>query len=157
MGADLYRHGFEENRKKYEPLFEKWIKRRDTFHQNTKLATLNDATKDYYIKQEKWCQSQVTRWWNKMYPEKYYFRDSYNDSSIMWQLGLSWWKDVIPKLKDGLLSGDSLFEVKELVKNAPVPDYTNRSDRSYYTKKRERLIKLLSDAYLNDESITCSL
>lgn len=30
-----------------------------------------------------------------------YFRDSYNDSSLLWQYDLSWWADVTPILENG--------------------------------------------------------
>jgi hypothetical protein len=30
----------------------------------------------------------------------YYFRDSYNNSSVLWKLDLSWWKDVVEYCDD---------------------------------------------------------
>jgi hypothetical protein len=35
-----------------------------------------------------------------MHPASAYFRDSYNGYSLLAQLGLSWWRDVLPKLDE---------------------------------------------------------
>jgi hypothetical protein len=52
-----------------------------------------------------------------------YFRDSYNPTSIMWNLGLSWHSHVIPMLdEDELLQPDKGAVLLEMVKSAkPLP------------------------------------
>lgn len=92
MGADLYIESlYEANRKKYEGLFEKWVKVRDGFDRGSEAAAE--------------AQKEVSLYFDRMHA-KGYFRDSYNDSSVLWLYGLSWWEDVSSKLvnKKGMLT-----------------------------------------------------
>src|SRR6185437_1103411 len=44
-----------------------------------------------------------------LHNSKAYFRDSYNLSNVLWTLGLSWWRDVLPFLNEQLeLKGQKL-------------------------------------------------
>lgn len=79
MGADMYIKGvYEVNRAKYEPLFEHWVKARDS------------AT-DPVAKES--AQEEVSKFYELMQSEGY-FRDSYNGTNVLNKLGLSWWQDI---------------------------------------------------------------
>jgi len=45
-------------------------------------------------------QAEVNRLFSAMHPEGAYHRDAYNSFSLVAQLGLSWWRDVAPRLED---------------------------------------------------------
>lgn len=60
---------------------------------------------------------------NAMYPPDGYFRDSYNETSLFWVLGLSWWTDVgdlmdrrnpIVDEETGTRLNESLYESEEI-------------------------------------------
>jgi len=112
MGADLYIECKEadEYDARLKSLVESAIATRNA------LITLHGADRDR--KTLKFLNSEVQsaqdevdalddQRWSK---NPHYFRDPYNDSSILWRLGLSWWQDVgkmldeqfegQPKLKD---------------------------------------------------------
>lgn len=80
MGADLYIEPiFKENKEKYEDLFNKAVAERDKFNV---LGKKEEAEK---------AQKEVSEYYDKMYSVGY-FRDSYNGTSLLWKLGLSWWE-----------------------------------------------------------------
>lgn len=82
MGADIYLNtDYQPNHEKYEPLFVAWARRRDAYHERGAENLANDA------------QKKVTEYYNKMF-ETGYFRDSYNESNLLWTMDLSWWGDV---------------------------------------------------------------
>lgn len=87
MGADLYAVGYEKHRRAAEQLFDAAVKKRDE-------NLLPNGQADPEL------QAQVDKAWDAMYPAELYFRDSYNPSSVMWRLDLSWWGDVEPDVKD---------------------------------------------------------
>jgi hypothetical protein len=68
------------------PAFEAAVAKRDSFEQGTP--------------EFKAAQEEVDRCYDFLYPAEFYFRDSYNATSVMWRLGLSWWRDVEPDIKD---------------------------------------------------------
>ena len=156
MGADLYMvKGYHEHAAKLRPAFDAAVKAR------------NDLPKNAAPEAKARAQAKVDRVYKRMYPEHLYFRDSYNDSSVAWRLGFSWWTDVIPKLgKGGVLSKKqcaALAERLERTKLEPVTaDFAKGWGASpakvnaYFTKKRARLIRFLK---LGAESrgIECSL
>src|SRR5512146_3228468 len=90
MGADLYIESISNKQKAtYEPLFNAAVRARE-------------SNKDESRKDE--LQAEVSKYYDLMYAEGY-FRDSYNITSVLKRLGLSWWKDVGPLLnKKGYLS-----------------------------------------------------
>lgn len=84
-------------------------------------------------KAKEW-QGEVERYYDLMYSDNpFYFRDSYNDSSVMWQLGLSWWGDIIPMLVEEeetqrrFLTPEDCLKVADMVEarslSLEVPDY----------------------------------
>ena len=109
-----------------------------------------------------------------------YFRDSYNATSVLRTLGLSWWNDVGPLLdqyspeEDSSLGGDGLQAFRQMVANAEqrLPDKeelfvsnalvdddenTVESWHNYYREKRERLLKFIDHAIEMGEPIYFSI
>lgn len=160
MGADLYIHRITDVAKeKYSPLFEEAVKLRN------KSA---DSVKEYH-------QKKVNEYYNAMYPDEGYFRDSYNGTNLLWTLNLSWWQDA-PKYLDenGNLKGDKLSEFRDLIVSAP-QHLPNREEliklhcrvdeegensvegwHKFFVEKRERLIKFLNSAIENKDEIVVS-
>lgn len=87
MGADLYITKITDAAdKQYRPAFDRACQERDEY---LKLCNMAKSEK---------MQKVIDETYRKMLPDDGYFRDSYNDSSVLWQFGLSWWKDAIPML-----------------------------------------------------------
>ena len=155
MGADLYINKlYQPNLEKYKPLFEAAVQRRDS------------ATDAEEINLH---QAKVDEYYDLMYSEGY-FRDSYNDSSVLWQLELSGWGDVIPMLnRRGNLVGKNLDAFIAMLENRQIPDKENLSHIShdndqelqewhtYFVEKRLRLIEFLKTAKQLRAPVYCSL
>ena len=160
MGADLYIEKiYDKLRVQYEPEF--------------KDAVLNRDTTTDPREKSRW-QEKVDEAWDKMYDPSGYFRDSYNNTSIMCRLGISWWQDVTPMLdKKEYLQVPSIRLLKEMVStvelklpteqelindNCQVDEKnTVESWHRYYREKREQLLQFLDNALKMEEPILCSL
>lgn len=159
MGADLYiRSITNAAAKKYKPAFEDACRERDSAHQRGDEAG------------EKAAQARVMEAYDAMYPEDGYFRDSYNATSLLGQIGLSWWQDVIPMLsKGGYLRGENLRKLIAEIEARPVPsvdaldlhgaqvDAEGENSRegwhAYFVAKRERLLRFLRSADNGNKTI----
>ena len=162
MGADLYIGSLHEKAvEKYQPLIDKAVGKRDK------------ATTDK--EKERW-QKEVDRLWEEQNQDSY-FRDSYNDSSLLWQIGLSWWGDITPLLNEErylplakvkwFLEKVKVWEVpapKDLKFKGPFPAGDDRpSDQElkdwheYFVKKKRRLEEFLIRCLELEESPSCSL
>ena len=105
-----------------------------------------------------------------------YFRDSYNSTSVLATLNLSWWRDVIPMLnRQGNLSGEALRRFRDMVATASqdLPDAARLKERgaqvdaqgensvagwhAYYQKERQDLLAFLDLAIAHRYSVHCSL
>jgi len=108
--------------------------------------------------------------------KEHYFRDSYNGTSVLWTLDLSWWQDVTPLLnKEGHLTGNNLTKFRDKVANAKqtLPDTNKLKEmgcavkprgqesvkgwHKYYTEKKQRLLDFLDRAIKLETYIDCSL
>jgi len=107
--------------------------------------------------------------------ENGYFRDSYNVTSILWRLGLSWWTDIGPMLDDeGYLHPKEIRELlayvestelnlptrEELEENYAKVDNDENSVESwhqYYIEKKDRFVRFLKRALELNEPIRCSI
>jgi hypothetical protein len=87
MGADLYISQL------FDSQFQKWHKRFDKAIAGRGGLPENSPERAQAQKRAEHC-------FDKIY-EQEYFRDSYNDSSVLWKFGLSLWEDVIPMLSKG--------------------------------------------------------
>jgi hypothetical protein len=160
MGADLYLGKECEIARKYvEPLFDQAVKLRDKYQRGSVEAKV--------------AQEMVSAVYDAMYPDSAYFRDSYNATSVLWTLGLSWWQDVKPNSR-GNLSGKNLKSFRNRVakakqnlptleelktKNVTIDDGENsvESWHKYYTEKRAKLLTFLDRAIKERKAIRCSL
>lgn len=87
------------------------------------------------------------------YEQKYseqrgYFRDSYNSTSVMAAMGLSWWKDVVPMLTSGERGVDVLTEeaCERLAQRLDVAEFApDQPEIEYMRDKRLRLIRFLRE------------
>jgi hypothetical protein len=103
-----------------------------------------------------------------------YFRDSYNGTSLLWRMDLSWWEDVIPMLDDeGCLSGDQLLSFQSMIRDRvlllPTEEQLKEANclvddknalsiwHEYLLGKREKLMKLIDIAVKTNSAIVCSL
>jgi hypothetical protein len=99
----------------------------------------------------------------KTYPDGY-FRDSYNEGCVMWQLGLSWWRDVTPMLNEKrVLTQSKIRELLAMVESCRIPDEPKGTDgremgrREYFVQSRQGLIDYLKEALLESRDIEASL
>ena len=156
MGADLYLHSiYDKNYDKWNPVFEAAVKSRDSFPHGSPQA--------------KAFQDEVNLAYSRMYTEDGYFRDSYNNSSVLWRLGLSWWSDIIPMCEKGMLSPKKAKRLRSMIEKRPLALPTEEDLKSwggedsieewasYFTQKKGQLIAFLTRAIVLDEPIDCSL
>ena len=149
MGADLFiRPVFEEQRSKWEKHFELAVARRNRLQRGTAAY---DAA-----------QQRVDFCYEKLY-ERGYFRDPYNDWDLLWNFGLSWWTDVIPRLDDeGRLSVEDTKKLLALLREREPTFEANVSkssaeDQQYFRERYRRLQRFLEEAIQLDEPVECSL
>lgn len=93
-----------------------------------------------------------------------YFRDSYNNSSLFWQFGLSWWqllKDELclkPADCEALLAD---MQSKEATFKKNIRAYPKKSkeliDREYFIDKYARFRAFLNQAITENRLIYCSV
>ena len=162
MGADLYIEKVHHPlMQQYEPLFEAAVRRRDSLPLKSKEAQV--------------AQREVTKYYDLMYSEGY-FRDSYNATSVLWRLGLSWWADVTPLCtKNRKLRHDKLRQFRDMVANAKlefppkeeIEKHSGKVDEqgenslaewhNYYAEKRAALLAFLDKAIEANSPVHCSL
>lgn len=100
----------------------------------------------------------------KTYPDGY-FRDSYNSYNVLWQMGLSWWRDIIPMLnKSHGLTIKKIGRFKAMVETREIPDEPKDYEgkpigvpRDYFVKARQELLDFLGKAIAEKRQIECSL
>lgn len=160
MGADLYITKITDHTTAaWSPLFEAAVARR------------NDANTDA---DKKKFQALVDNYYNLIYPNEGYFRDSYNGSSLMQQFGFSYWRDLKKYTDDdNNMSPDNarlwLDWVRQqnlkpitkewLLANHCVVDDGENSPAAwdkYFKEKKERLEAFLQNAIDMDSPIHCS-
>ena len=148
MGADLYiTNEIQPLHDKLQPLFEDALEKR---------GAIEDTDSNEY----KLASERVSGLYNELYPDTCYFRDSYNPSSVMWALGLSWWTDVIPMLDDeGNLSSEKAKELVSMIEDRTI---NLREDQEtigeeYFSERKEALLKFLQQSVSRGEPVECSL
>lgn len=86
MGADLYiQSNYDRLQRQHQRGFELAVAKRD----KAKTSTDQDRA-----------QREVSRVYDAMHSSDAYFRDAYNKWCVLAQLGLSWWRDVAPRLEE---------------------------------------------------------
>lgn len=162
MGADLYiKTVHDPLLEKYQPLFDKAVRHRGTLPKDSK--------------EHEAAQREVDKYYELMYSEGY-FRDSYNATNMLWTLGLSWWRDVVPLLNEHReLTGENLRRFRDRVAVAQqcLPTREKLEERGlrvnghgensveachqYFVEKRAELLMFLDTAIELETSIHCSL
>lgn len=162
MGADLYIEKIHHPlMQQYAPLFEAAVRRRDSLPSNSKAAHA--------------AQREVTKYYDLMYSEGY-FRDSYNATSVLWRLGLSWWQDVTPLCtRNRKLRHDKLCQFRGMVASAKlelpskeeIEKHSGKVDEQgknslaewhqYYVEQRDALLAFLDKAIELNSPVHCSL
>lgn len=162
MGADLYIEAIHTpvwNR--YAPLFDAAVRKRDQSPPDSAAAIA--------------AQAEVNKYYDLMFSAGY-FRDSYNATSVLWRLDLSWWTDVIPLCNENHhLTGDGLATFRQLVQQATLTlptrteleaegvTVTDEGEESlagwhaYFREKHAQLLAFLDEARACHSSIRCSL
>lgn len=130
MGADLYIKEITDAAwKKWKPKFDEACSRRDKMcreldEQQQGLDSMGisklTARMESLTEQIAAAQAEVEEFHNKMMPDEGYFRDSYNGASVLWRLGLSWWKDC----KGGTMKAEALKEFLAKVQSAKLKPVT---------------------------------
>lgn len=178
MGADLYIIRLSNAaRKKYQPKFDKACQERDKLlaeierekaicERTSGDAEYSPAAKASVRKmtlriqsmteQAEAHQAEVNKWYDKMLPDRGYFRDAYNGTSLFWWLGLSWWQEVrqrnqtvesltvlLAKVKAAKLKPVTKKELRK--RQAEVDDGENSPEswHRHFRNKRRRLISFL--------------
>ena len=158
MGADLY----------IESVTKKACRENEgAFHQAAKDRDVARTEEE-----QRRLQQEVGKYYDAMYPEGYYFRDSYNEGSLLWQMGLSWWEDVGKLLtKSGYMSVANAKKFKQMIADRPISlthqvkfghpewvhDPENPEWQTHFIKHREELLRFLDNAIEMNEKIRCSI
>jgi hypothetical protein len=156
MGADLHIP------KLRQPVEAEW---KSKFEE---AVALRDAAQDDVARAA--AQKLVDEAYDHRWGGDHYFRDSYNSTSVLWRLGLSWWNDVeyditdedadinvspaaCRRLLDKIEAAPFTLPTRdELIRaHAKVDDDENtvESWHKYYTEKRGRLVAFLKRAIEN--------
>ncbi len=141
------RERFEKSAKEHEPKFKKAVAERD-------------AETDAKAKEA--LQKEVTKYYDLMYSHGY-FRDSYNNSSLLWQYDLSWWTDVSPMLAaDGILLPDQSATLLAMLDAHAESFQANlaaldQKGRDYFTDKDKQFRAFLKEAIAEKLPIEASL
>ena len=140
MGADLYIESInKKHREKYNPAFQAAVRARDVLTMGTSHGELlyeSIVSSPGY----KEAQKKVDDTFNELMESDGYFRDSYNNSSLMWVLGLSWWRmrddgSELEFTEDGNLTPKGAKTLLEEVKKRPVP--ARPELRAFFERKNE--------------------
>lgn len=156
MGADLYIPKVRDPiRAKWQPKFDAAVRRRDAAAQGSPEFEA--------------AQNAISEAYDQLYGTGY-FRDSYNGTSILWRLDLSWWEDLKPDVEDDDAINVSVERCREFldkVKAAELKPVTAEDLRAnhckvddegentvegwnrFYVEKRDRLIAFLETAIDN--------
>lgn len=148
MGADIYLKSiFDKNEAEIKPLLDAAVQRRD----NATTDTEREAA-----------QQEVAKYYDALYA-KGYFRDSYNDTSLFWLYGKSWWQlnyddgGYLPIEEARRLLADlKIVGINEAVFHERFGGRAPKW-REYFEKKRAHLIALLEQSIELNEPLYCSV
>lgn len=149
MGADLYiSQLFDPHCKKWQARFDEAVVQRNR---------LQESTPEYEA-----AQKRVEECYDRMY-EKGYFRDSYNDSDLLWRFELSWWADIIPMLNarsqltiERVRLLLAMLKQREAVFEQSLVE-ASREEQQYFRQKYLLLKGFLNQAIQLGAPIDCSL
>lgn len=149
-------------------VIEKFVEKHYNNKTNTKRLSKKEA-KNIHDESQKFLD-----FFSNKEEENGYFRDSYNDSSILWRLGLSWWQDVIGYGGDnsglidenGYIRDENLHIFYKMIEkstlNLPNDEWFKNNDypkdeyRKYWINKKQKLLNFIKRAIDNNQSIYAS-
>ena len=158
MGADLYMNKtYKINEKKYRPKLEKLM---------AEKANYDDGSKEF-----KEARKKLMKLYDKLYSSDCYYRDSYNEGSLLWALGLSWWDDIMKLIDDeGNMSAIRADEFLDLLDGAEITISENFQKQAYedeswshddcvshFEKRKEELVDFLKKCIETEDTIGCSI
>lgn len=176
MGADLYIDSLcKARRDKYSEKFKEAVASRDRYCKELEClrGKRDRATKNPYVlsvtekinlytELVEAAQKEVERYESLMFGSPGYFRDSYNGTSVLHPLGLSWWKDApdgtlimkdyaklenfLNKVVSRKLKPVTLADLKE--SHCKVDDNENSVKvwQKFFRNKKRRLVRFLNRA-----------
>jgi hypothetical protein len=167
MGADLYNEKLvERNKKLYQAEYDAISAKLDDAYEMARIKARVPEGQFAAPPHEgmEALQREHSRIHELIYSEDSYFRDSYNDSSLMWTLEISWWSDVAKMTHNDILRPKDCLRLIELMeKRKPhmrLPAWEDKAGeptvKEYFDEKYERLIRFLKKG-AEDEGIYCSL
>lgn len=186
MGADLFiRSLYDKTDDEYRPLFDKAAAERNAYQDQRASAREKAAhqTHDPYGigagTPDPACtlcqlQGEVNKYYALMFGQGY-FRDNYNGGNFLSKFGLSWWKDILPRLnKKGELSPTKAKKLRAEIIRAELQPVTREwleSNRcavddgenspeawnNGFLERRAEFVKFLDTAIALKEPIYCSL
>lgn len=158
MGANLYIQSIvEKSHQQWKPEFQKLIAQRNKLYAEGK------------DEEAKKLQEKIWEVYGKMYPPEGYFRDSYNSTNLLWQLGFSWWEDVGQLLnEESKLNADGIRTLLNMIEKAKPFSLEDFQDNNgfgvpaeeileYFTRKREAFVLFLKRALALGEDILVSI
>lgn len=199
MGADVYLKSlYDQTKRAWEPLFDLAVRARDVGRMNDELkalvssevkgraaelqATNPDLAQQLMATLDGWqgakgrvekMQALVSLTYELMYSKGYY-RDSYNQTNLLWRLGFSYWKDLEGWLdSDGYMSVANMRAFAGIIKGGDImpvgqmegderliedADGYRASDwQAYFEGKRRDLLELLATAIKKREPLYFSV
>ena len=161
MGADMYIESINDlARSKYEPQFKYWVRKREEY------AKAGDKAN------EEQAQKKVMEAYDNIYSPDGYFRDSYNATNLLNQLGMSYWQGVGDLVDDeGYMQPENIKVLLAEVLKREVPpaeelhldgariddaEHSREGWREFFVEKRKRFIAFLGNALDRNEPIRCS-
>ena len=149
MGADLYINSlYEPEHTRWEAEFEATVKLRDSLPSGSPERAI--------------AEKRVAHCFEQM-QSRGYFRDPYNNWDLLWQFGLSWWKDVIPMLdKDSRLTATAATKLLGMLTEREDTfeerlSAFSEKDEQYFRARYAELRQFFNQAISLGESIDCSL
>lgn len=97
-----------------------------------------------------------------LYTQDTYFRDSYNESSLMWKYDLSWWVDIDQHTDEDVLKEEGIRWLLEEMTNREEMFQNSIKDmdaeaKEEILKRNEDFRDFLTDALEKGENIRCSI
>jgi hypothetical protein len=144
VGAELYLHSpLDRAQRRYRPKFEEFAKKRDT---------TTNGRKEYY-------QAKVVEYFDRMQGEAYY-GDSYNDTNLLWKLGLDYSTWFACHVDEGRLLHPAKAELilKEVLDRRQLLEQIEDSEeREYFERRFAEFTAFLQRAISMGEPILCAL
>lgn len=177
MGADLYIEPIYQKNQKHKPVFDAACRLRDEAATQVRAyealvqawtVSGNIGAKRLPVAQRNLteakaaleaAQAEVDKIWAKAFGGPGYFRDSYNGTSVLWRLELSWWKDAPhgkptaeqlrsfrAKIVARTLKPVTVAAMREMDCTVDDGENSPKAWAKYFRNKKRRLVRFLDRA-----------